>query len=155
MVVGDFAAWNYFQGIDTPENREFVAAFKQRYGPQRTITDPMEAAYFGVKLWAAALAELEFSADELPQPPDIRRAMQNQRLIAPEGEVRIDPASQHTFKTPRIGRIRQDGQFDIVWSDTAPQAPDVFPNSRKAAEWNALLNDLYSGWNDSWSAPTE
>ncbi len=155
MIQGDYAAWNYFQSIDTPENKDFVAAFKDRYGPQRTITDPMESAYIGVKLWAAALAELEISAESPPQPADIRRAMRNQRLMAPEGEVRIDPQTQHTFKTPRIGRIRSDGQFDVIWADTAPEPPIVFPHSRKAAEWNALLNDLYTGWNDSWAAPSD
>src|SRR5690606_34508352 len=26
-MVGDYAAWNYFQSVDSPENREFVTAF--------------------------------------------------------------------------------------------------------------------------------
>ena len=27
-MVGDYAAWDYFQSIDRPENREFVQRFK-------------------------------------------------------------------------------------------------------------------------------
>ena len=50
-MAGDLAAWNYFQSIDSSENRSFVSKFKARYGPQRSVTDPMEAAYIGVKLW--------------------------------------------------------------------------------------------------------
>ena len=49
-LVGDYAAWNYFQTIDRPENRRFVERFRARYGQQRAISDPMEATYFGVPL---------------------------------------------------------------------------------------------------------
>src|SRR5690606_19007472 len=105
-MTGDYAAWNYFQSIDSPENRQFVSEFRKKYGPQRVVTDPMEAAYFGVKLWAQAVREAE-STDT----SEIRRAIRNQRMLAPGGDVRIDPATQHTFKTPRIGRVQADGQF--------------------------------------------
>jgi len=54
-VVGDYAAWNYFQTVDRPQNREFVRRFQARYGSQRVASDPMEAAYFGVHLWAQAV----------------------------------------------------------------------------------------------------
>ena len=50
-MAGDYAAWNYFQSIDSEENKQFVASFRKKYGPQRVVTDPMESAYFGVKLW--------------------------------------------------------------------------------------------------------
>ncbi|MHC5033652.1 MAG: transporter substrate-binding protein, partial [Planctomycetota bacterium] len=32
---GDYAAWSYFQSIDGPRNREFVRAFRARFGPDR------------------------------------------------------------------------------------------------------------------------
>src|SRR4029077_20758268 len=51
-LAGDYAAWTYFQSVATPENQEFVRRFHAKY-PQRSITDPMETAYVGVKLWAA------------------------------------------------------------------------------------------------------
>jgi urea transport system substrate-binding protein len=149
-MAGDYAAWNYFQSIDSPENRAFVETFRAKYGPQRVVTDPMEATYFGVKLWAAALAEAGSDA-----PASIRRALLNRRMLAPEGEVRIDPATQHTFKTPRIGRILPDGQFEIVWTATKPEAPRPFPRTRTAEKWQAFLHDLYTGWNGQWSAPSD
>src|SRR5262249_49694858 len=37
---GDYAARNYFQSIDTPENQDFVRAFHARYGPDRILSDP-------------------------------------------------------------------------------------------------------------------
>jgi len=147
-VTGDYCAWNYFQSIDSAENDAFVSSFRAKYGPQRVITDPMEASYFGIKLWAQAVA-----AAESTDVNDIRRAMRNQRLKAPHGEVRIDPATQHTFKTARIGRVKPDGQFEVVWTAARPEAPMPYPASRTTAEWRALLHDLYTGWGDQWSAP--
>ena len=56
-TLGDYAAWNYFQSVDRPENRIFVEKFRLRYGRQRVTADPMEAAYLGVHLWAQAVEE--------------------------------------------------------------------------------------------------
>ena len=64
-LVGHLAAWNYFQSIDTPENKKFVDAFKAYCkaknlpgGDSRVTDDPMEAAYFGVYVWKAAVEKV-------------------------------------------------------------------------------------------------
>jgi urea transport system substrate-binding protein len=150
QMVGDYAAWNYFQSIDSEENRKFVERFRAKYGPQRVVTDPMEAAYFGVKLWAAAVTQANST-----EPAAIRQAMRGQRMLAPGGEVRIDPATQHAFKTPRIGRISADGQFEVVWTAAKPESPEPYPASRSAEEWRAVLHDLYRSWGQQWVAPSE
>ncbi len=147
-MTGDYAAWNYFQSVDSPENQAFVASFHQKYGPQRVLTDPMEAAYFGVKLWAKAVQDAE--SDDTRA---IRRAMQNQRMRSPGGDVRIDPSTQHTFKTPRIGQLQEDGQFEIVWSAAEPEPPIPYPASRSTEQWRAFLHDLYRAWGNQWVAP--
>ena len=146
-VAGDFSSYNYFQSLESAENREFVARFHAKYGRQRVVSDPMETAYIGVKLWAAAVQDCQSD-----QTADIRRAMLNRRIHAPEGEVRIDPATQHAFKTPRIGRITAAGQFEVVWTDVKPEAPQPYPPSRTAEDWKAFLNDLYTGWGNRWFA---
>jgi urea transport system substrate-binding protein len=146
-TAGDYAAWTYFQSVATPENEDFVRRFREKY-PQRSVTDPMEAAYVGVHLWARAVNE----AGSL-EPRAIRRALLNQRMKAPGGEVRIDADTQHCYKTPRIGRIRSDGQFDIVWTAPEPVEPDPFPSTRTATEWRGFLHDLYTSWGNQWAAP--
>ena len=55
-IVGDYAAWNYFQSLDRPENHAFVKRFRSRYGRQRVVADSMEAGYLGVHLWAQSRA---------------------------------------------------------------------------------------------------
>ena len=54
-LVGHLAAWNYYQSVDTPQNKKFVSAFKEYAqknnlpgGTKRVTDDPMEAGYFGV-----------------------------------------------------------------------------------------------------------
>ena len=147
-IAGDYAAYNYFQSLPSAENKIFVQQFKKKYGPLRVVTDPMETAYAGVKFWAAAVEEAG-STD----PAAIRRALRGMRGDTPGGPLRIDPATQHAFKRPRIGQIRTDGQFDIVWESKELVSPEPYPHSRTAAAWRAVLNDLYRGWGNRWAAP--
>src|SRR5262249_5337294 len=55
IMKGHFAAWNYFQNLDTPRNKQFVQQFQARYGKDRATTDAIEAAYFQVYLWKLAV----------------------------------------------------------------------------------------------------
>ena len=50
----------------------------------------------------------------------------------------------------RIGRIRSDGQFDIVWDSRRPVRPTPFPDARSRAEWEAFLNTLFNRWGGRW-----
>ncbi len=138
-ISGDYAAWNYFQSIDRPENRVFVGAFHSRYGPQRVTSDPMEASYLGVNLWAQAVAEAGSS-----KPADIRSALRHQSFNAPEGPVHIDSENQHTWKTIRIGQIKDDGQFEIVYSSEKPIRPEPFPDTRSKQDWQRFVDRLMS-----------
>jgi len=149
-LAGDFAAWSYFQSLDTLDNQRFVSLFQEKYGSQRVLNDPMEAAYIGVKLWAAAVQQAG-STD----PEKIRAAFVQQKIMAPEGEVRIDPATQHAYRTPRMGRITADNDFEVVSSDVKPEPPRPFPPSRSRAEWEKFLADLHTQWGGRWSAPAK
>ena len=43
-LVGHLAAWNYFQTIDTPENKAMIEKWRAfTKNPKRTFNDPMEA----------------------------------------------------------------------------------------------------------------
>jgi urea transport system substrate-binding protein len=138
-VSGNYAAWNYFQSIDRTENHAFVNAFRARYGPQRVTSDPMEAAYVGVNLWAQAVEKA--GCDNVGS---IREALRHQSFNAPEGFMRIDPANQHTWKTFRIGRVIEAGQFEIIFSSETPIRPQPFPDSRSLDEWLLLLRSSES-----------
>jgi ABC-type branched-subunit amino acid transport system substrate-binding protein len=146
-LAGDYAAWTYFQSIDTPANKEFVRRVRQKH-PQRMITDPMETAYMSVKLWAAAVAEAQST-----EPKKIRHALMSQRIDGPGGEIRVDSDTQHCYRTPRIAQIGTDGTFNVIWKASAPVKPEPYPTTRTAEEWRAFLHDLYAGWGNQWAAP--
>ena len=147
-LAGDYAAWNYFQSLPAGENQRFLRRFRARFGADRVVSDPMEAAYFGVQLWAQAVQE---AGD--PAPRATRVALRDQSLHAPEGAVITDPDTQHTWRSVRIGRIRADGQFDIVWDSGKPVRPVPYPIYRSPEEWNEFLAALQRGWGGSWAAP--
>lgn len=147
-IAGDYAAWNYFQSVDREENREFVQRFKDRYGPHRVTDDPIEAAYFGVYLWSQAVEDA--GTDDVSS---VRRHLANQSYPAPQGIVSIDANNGHTWKTVRIGRVRSDGQFDVVWSSGRPLRPVPFPVYRTNKQWDEFLGDLYRTWGGQWENP--
>jgi urea transport system substrate-binding protein len=147
-MAGNYAAWNYFQSVDTPENRAFLEKFRARFGADRVVSDPLEAAYFGVMLWAQAVR-----AAGSAEPAAVLAKIRGQGMHAPGGLAYIDGPTQHTWKYARIGRIRPDGQFDIVWSSDKPVRPMPFPLFRTRADWERWQKDLSASWGGKWVSP--
>lgn len=145
IVVGNYAAWNYFQSIESEENKKFVEKFKEKYGAEQVISDPVEAGYFGVYLWAQAVKDAGSS-----DVHEVLKTIKNQSMQAPEGMVYIDADNNHTWKTVRIGKIKKDGQFQIVWSSNNPVRPIPYPATRNKIEWAKFLSELFKTWDGKW-----
>ena len=135
-LVGHLAAWNYFESIDTPDNKAFIAAWHKFTGKDtRTTNDPMEAHYIGFNMWVKAVEKAGTTdADAvIAALPDI---------TAPNltGGVSEMLPNHHITKPVYIGEVRADGQFDVVW-----QTKDLVPGS----PWSPYLpesKDLTSDW---------
>jgi urea transport system substrate-binding protein len=147
-LVGDYATRSYFQSLDSAENERFVQAFQGRYGGDRVTSDPIEAGYVATRLWAQAVAQA--GTDEVRA---VRHAIARQSLAAPEGMVYVDPETQHIWKSVHVGRVRPDGQFEVVWSSGKPVRPVPYPITRTRAAWTAFLDELYQSWDQQWSNP--
>ena len=115
------------------------ARFQARYGADQVLGDPMEAAYTGVHLWARAV-----QAAGTDEPEAVRAALRARAFLGPGGLSYVDPQAMHAWRAPRIGRIRADGQFDIVWSEEKPTRPVLFPLGRSRPEWEHLVR-VHSG----------
>jgi urea transport system substrate-binding protein len=148
--AGDYAVWNYFQSLPGPRNADFVEAFRSKYGAESVVSDPMEAAYCAVKLWAQAVEEA--GTDDTAA---VQKTILDQSMAAPEGVILIDPATQHAWRPVRVGRIRADGQFDIIWDSHRPIRPEPYPLSRTREAWEQFLVNLQTGWNGRWAAPAQ
>ncbi|MEU7693037.1 urea ABC transporter substrate-binding protein [Microbispora hainanensis] len=120
-VAGQLVAWNYYQTTDTPENQKFVAAFKAKYGADKVTSDPMEAGYNAVYLWAEAVKKAGSTDVEA-----VKKAAGGVSLDRPEGKVTIDGDNQHVYKTARIGVVQPDGQIKEVWNSGEPIKPDPY-----------------------------
>jgi len=145
-MVGNYAAWNYFQSIDSEENDAFVQRFKNEYGLDRVTDDPIEASYLSFNFWKQAVREA--GTDDVDA---VRREIKGQCLDAPEGTVCIDSENNHTWKVVRIGKIDRNGQFDIVWSSDKSVQPEPYPVYRFRADWDAFLEGLFMRWKGNWS----
>ncbi|MCX6401082.1 MAG: urea ABC transporter substrate-binding protein [Propionibacteriales bacterium] len=120
-VTGQYAAWNYFQSVSSPENDTFIKAFQDKYGKDRPTSDPMEAAYTSLYLYKNLVEKAgSFEVDEINASAD------GVSFDAPEGTVTIDGENHHIAKTGLIGQINSDNQFDVVWSSEEPIEPDPF-----------------------------
>lgn len=139
FLVGHLASWNYFQTVDTPENEKWVADFKAEYGEDRVTNDPMEAAYIMVYLWKQAV-EAAGSFDIA----EVRTAAYGQNMAAPEGPVTMN-VNHHLSKTVRIGEVKEDGMFEVLWATEGPVDPEP---------WNQFVPDT-KGFACDWSDPAK
>ncbi len=128
-AVGHYTSFNYFQTVDTPENKSFVERYKAKYGKNQVTNAVMEAAYFQTYLLAQAIEKVgNTDTDAL-----IFEGLPGQEFKAPQGPVKIDEKNHHTHLWARIGKAREDGQFDIVWTSKDRIRPDpwvdlLYPN---------------------------
>ena len=121
-LAGFYSAMKYYQSLDTPENKKFVAAFKAKWGSKSVIGDVTQAAYEGPWLWKAAVEKAgSFDTDKVVVAEESGKIS----FEAPEGMVYLEP--NHHLKTKlRIGEWRKDGQADIVYTSDYIM-PDPFP----------------------------
>ncbi len=129
-----YATWSYFMSQPGEANQHFVAAFKKRYGAERVTSDPMVAAYAGTVMWAH-----EVQDNQTDDTRVIRAALSDESLAAPSGILAMDIATRHLWKPARIGKVRADGQFEIVWESRELIRPDPFSELHQMAEWQGLL----------------
>jgi urea transport system substrate-binding protein len=121
-VDGIYASMKYFQSLDNPNNKEFVAEFKKAYGDDMVIGDVTQAAYLGPWLWKAAVEKAgSFDIDK------IREEFAGIEFKkAPEGYVRIHE-NHHLWSKTRIGQAQPDGQYKVVHETEELMEPDPFP----------------------------
>jgi len=138
-IVGELAAWNYFESINTPANKAFIAQWHTFIkNPKRTTNDPMEASYIGFNLWVKAVekAKTTDTAKVIATLP----GLETPNLTG--GMAKVLP-NHHITKPVYIGEVKADGQFNVVWK-SAGEVPgdawsDFLPGSKDIeADWVTL-----------------
>jgi len=117
-LVGNLAAWNYFESLKNPVNAAFIKKWKA-YAKAKGLpnadtvvtNDPMEATYVGIYMWKQAV-EKAHSTDT----DKVIAAMAGQTFKAPSGyTLEMDKTNHHLHKPVMIGEIKADGQFSVVY----------------------------------------
>ena len=135
-LVGHLAAWNYFESIDAPANKDFIKTWKTYIKDEKRVTnDPMEATYIGFNLCVKAVEKAgTTNVDKV-----------NEAIIGLEvpnltGGTAKMLKNHHITKPVLIGEIQEDGQFETVWRTEKEVAGDA---------WSDFLpgsKDLISDW---------
>jgi branched-chain amino acid transport system substrate-binding protein len=120
-VDGHLSSSVYFSSLQSPANAAFIAAYAHAFPDGPVSSADAEASYIAVRLLAATLEQ-----SGTDDARTVRAAVANQRLAAPQGEVRIDPQTHHAWLTPRIARSARDGQFEVLLEARSPIVPDPY-----------------------------
>jgi urea transport system substrate-binding protein len=121
LVNGSYAAWNYFQSLNNPANKKFIAAYKAKFGSNSVLDDPMVHGYIDVYIWAAAVKKAG-SFD----PQAVRKAAtQLGWTDSPMGPVKFAD-NQSLYQTAYVGQLQPDGQFKILWQSKQPLRPEPY-----------------------------
>ena len=135
-LVGHLAAWNYFQSVDVPANKAFIARWKEfTKNPKRVTNDPMEAHVIGFAMWVKAVEKAGTT-----NPDKVIEALPGIEAPNLTGGVSKMLPNHHITKPVMIGEIRADGQFDVVW-----QTKGLVPGDA----WSDFLDgskDLEADW---------
>ncbi len=141
LLKNHYAVWSYFQSLENDNNKAFVSLFKKRFGQEKIINDPMEASYTGVHLWAQAVEN-----KNTPDPKIVNSAgLLRQTYSSPGGIAAIDSITRHKWKWLRIGKLRPDGQFDIITNSRLALHPNPWPMYRSREEWLNLVSQFGLG----------
>ncbi len=121
----------YFSSISRPENQRFVTRYREKHGPDAPISACTEAAYFQVHLFAEAARRAEAF-----DPKSVISALPTFTFDAPQGPVRIDASTNHTYLWPRLAQIESGGAFRIIEEAQAPVRPDPYMIEPQPVGWS-------------------
>jgi urea transport system substrate-binding protein len=147
-LLGHLAAWNYFQSIDNPANKEFIAKWKAYKKSDKAVTnDPMEAHVVGFAMWVKAVEKAK-STD----PDKVIDALPGIEAPNLTGGISKMLPNHHITKPVFIGEVRADGQFDVVWKTPGLVAGDAWSKELDGSK------DLVGDWVDkkcgNWNVKT-
>src|SRR5471030_2370922 len=135
-LVGQLAAWNYFESVKNPANEAFIKEWQTfTKNPKRVTNDPMEAHVIGFNMWVEAVKKAGTTDSD-----KVIAAIIGIKVPNLTGGISEMLPNHHITKPVLIGEITANGQFDVVW-----KTPGLVPG----AAWSPILDDsknLVADW---------
>lgn len=114
---GMICAYSYFEEIESPANKDFVARFKAFVGDGAPALNELAArSYEGAYLWAEAVRQAG-TADRMPVIEALRGGL---AYDGPSGRVQIEPKTNHALQNVYLAELK-DQSFNII--ETYEQQP--------------------------------
>jgi urea transport system substrate-binding protein len=137
-LVGHLAAWNYFQSVETPDNKAFIAKWKAFTKNEKRVTnDPMEAHVIGFNMWVKAVEKAGTT-----DPDKVIDSIVGIEVPNLTGGVSKMLPNHHITKPVLIGEIKEDGQFDTVWQTDGLVSGEAWSKYLEGSK------DLIADWKD-------
>ena len=109
---GMICSYSYFEEIDSPANKDFVARFKAHMGGDPPALNELAArAYEGAYIWAEAVK----AAGTVDREPVIEALRGGIGYDGPSGRVEIEPKTNHALQNVYIAELRNQS-FNILES---------------------------------------
>ena len=109
---GMLVSYNYFQELDTPVNKAFVARWQKRFGADYPyITELAVGTYQGFMLWAEAVKKAN-SSDRLKVIDALKGGLS---VSGPSGKVIVDAATHHCVLDIHIAEAKNK-RLNVVQS---------------------------------------
>jgi len=118
-VLGVITSHHYSAAHDSPENKAFVAAFKESSGTNLRPSFMAVAGYDGM----AAIAEVTKKLGGKIDGEKAMEAFKGMKLASPRGPISIDPATRDIVQTVYIRRVEKKG--NEYWNIEFDKFPDV------------------------------
>ncbi|WP_339228963.1 transporter substrate-binding protein [Aeribacillus sp. FSL K6-2833] len=109
-AAGHYSCFSYFQSLDIPENDLLVKGMKEKYGLDTVISSVMCSTYIGVQIVLDAICHLQST-----ERKKITKYLYEKEFSSPSGKIKIE-SNHHLSREMRIGKAKENGQFEIVWS---------------------------------------
>lgn len=107
---GIYSALNYFEEIDTPASKEFVAAVRAKSPKIEYINNEVATAWNGIMFWAEAVkAAKSFDREVLTKELE-----KGTSINSPEGSIRIDGPKHQATHNIHIATVGADGKFKVI-----------------------------------------
>ena len=115
------AAYDYFQELDTPENKSFLERFKKRAGTNTGYLNTLAAdTYESAMIWAKAV-----EAAKSVERTDVTAALESGVAFkGPGGIMKIDGRTHHAAHDMYLGRLK-DQKWEIIKTWSGQTADDA------------------------------
>jgi transcriptional regulator with PAS, ATPase and Fis domain len=141
-AAGHYSCFSYFQSLDIYENHLFVKGMKEKYGLDTVISSVMCSTYIGIQIVLDAIYHLQST-----ERKKIVKYLYKKEFSSPSGKIKIE-SNHHLSREVRIGKAKENGQFEIVWSSgqqisARPLLTNTLLDSMDEEEiWKVLVEEI-------------